>query len=429
MKLGKRYSAHLFRGAVRCGAPAVLAFVWLTGTGYAQSTDERLGELERKVRLLTGEVEKRQFGDLFIEVGESKYGLGPAASKIYYKDQGISIGGYGEMLYQNREDQSDELDFLRAILYFGYKFTDQWVFNSEIEWEHAATGEEGSVSVEFATLDYLFHEWVNLRVGLMLLPVGLINEMHEPTVFLSARRPDVENRIIPTTWRENGVGLFGEVGPFSYRAYFVNGLEGADFSASGLRGGRQKGSKALADDFAYVGRIDYVDIPGLLVGGSIYHGDSGQDLAFDLDTTIYEAHLDWKWRGWEFRVLGTIAEVDDVAELNAFRAEEEGVDISEIDSAGEELWGWYVQLGYDLFAGLDLGAQAFTPFVRWEQFDTQSDVPAGFTESGAFDVDLLTVGVNYKPIDQLVFKAEWQRFDDDAGEDKNQVNLAMGYVF
>lgn len=224
---------------------------------FAQDASARIIALEQKVEALTQEMKHTQLGDVFIKPTESIHGMGASASKIYQTTEGVSIGGYGEALYQNFDgDKSSQADFLRAVLYFGHKFNDQWLLNTEIEFEHASTGEDGSVSVEFAYLDYLMKDALNLRVGLVLIPMGFVNELHEPNAFLSARRTDIESTIIPSTWRENGVGLFGNAGNVSYKAYIVNGLDAKDFSASGLRGGRQKGSKALAEDLAVVGRVD-----------------------------------------------------------------------------------------------------------------------------------------------------------------------------
>ena len=207
-------------------------------------------------------------------------GLGPAASKVYNVERGVSIGGYGEMLYQSfaseTEDgsasaKSDQLDFLRAIVYVGYKFNDRIHFNSEIEFEHASTGKGGEVSVEFAYLDFSLRPELGIRGGMLLVPMGFINELHEPPIFYGARRPEVESAIIPTTWRENGAGIFGEAGPVEYRAYAVAGLDASGFSASGIRGGRQKGARSLAEDFAFTGRVDLTSVPGLLAGISFLY--------------------------------------------------------------------------------------------------------------------------------------------------------------
>ena len=138
------------------------------------------------------------------------------------------------------------------------------------------------MSVEFAALDYLYHPALNFRAGLVLVPMGFVNEVHEPPFFLGTQRPTPERAIIPSTWRENGVGIYGELGEgrLQYRAYAVNGFDASGFTSSGLRGGRQKGSRAKANDLGFVGRVDFEPLAGWLVGGSYYRGDSGQDQDF-----------------------------------------------------------------------------------------------------------------------------------------------------
>jgi hypothetical protein len=399
-------------------------------TAAAMTDAERIAELEKKVEALSRDVETVRLGDLAPPVGEGKYGLGPGASKIYFQKEGVSIGGYGEAVYQNFDssEKTDEWDFLRAVLYTGYKFSDKLILNTEIEIEHAADDQEGEVAVEFAYLDYLARREINFRAGLLLVPVGLISELHEPTTFLSARRPDVESRIIPSTWRENGVGLFGDVAGFSYKAYLMNGFDAEGFTASGLRGGRQKGSKAEADDLAGVLRIDYTAAPGLIAGGSVYYGNSGQDLEADVSTLIYEAHVDFKRGGWDLRALAVAAELDDVAELNGILSAELE-DPTTFSSVGERMVGGYVQAGYDILNLIRPGEMSLTPFVRLEAYNTQDEVPDGYTASAANDVELLTIGLNFKPNDQVVAKAEYQIYDDAGGKLPDQWNLAMGYVF
>ena len=404
--------------------------------GIAQD-EQRIVALEQKVVLLEREAERNAFGETVMEVGDSVYGLGAAASKVYGVPQGVSMGGYGEALYQHYDsDKTDVFDFLRGVLYFGYKYNDQWVFNSEIEFEHASTSKKGSASVEFAYLDYLASPALNLRAGLLLVPVGIVNELHEPTAFLSARRPDVENRIIPSTWRENGVGLFGEVAEgLSYKAYVVNGLRGEQFSSKGLRGGRQKGSKAQADDFAGVLRLDYQPTTALTTGASYYNGDSGQALDVSANTSILEAHVDYRSKGVEFQALYTQAELDDAAALSRTVAgkNDDGsakVD-SEINAIGSTMSGWYVQLGYDLLAhkGDGQDERSLTPFIRFSRYNTQDSIPDGFKRNGTMDVEVTTIGVNFKPLDEIVFKADMQFYDNAAGSGVDQFNLAVGYVF
>ena len=392
---------------------------------------DRMAELERQVEALAAEVEKLKLQDVAIEPGERAHGLSPSASKVYFKESGVSLGGYGEALYQNFEDdaKTDEWDFLRLVLYAGYKYNERLLLNTELEVEHASTDKEGYVSVEFAYIDYLWIPEFNLRGGMVLVPVGLLSEFHEPTTFFGARRPDTESKIIPSTWRENGVGVFGDVAGFSYKAYLMNGFKGEDFTAAGVRGGRQKGSEALAEDLAGVLRIDYTAINDLLVGASLYYGDSGQDLPFSLDTTIADLHLDWKYKGFSLRALGAIAELDGAEDLTAFIAERDEKELSAVDPVGERMTGWYVEAGFDLFSVLRPGEASLTPFVRIEQYNTQDKVPAGFTASGKNDVELTVVGLNFKPIEEIVLKAEYQMYDDAADSLQDQWNLGLGYIF
>jgi hypothetical protein len=284
------------------------------------------------------------------------------------------------------------------------------------------------VSVEFAYLDFLWRPQLNLRAGLLLMPVGFLNELHEPTVFLGADRPEVETRILPTTWSETGFGLFGNAGPFTYRSYVVNGLDARGFTDDGLRGGRQGGKEANAEDLAWVGRLDYTGVPGLLVGGSVYAGNAGQGIEtpggrkLSVGTRIFEGHLEWKWRGLELRALGAQADLDDVAGLNS------ALDLEGDESVGERLRGYYLQLGYDVLAGRG-GARALIPFARWESLNTQDAVPAGFLVNPDTDIDILTLGLVYKPIEQIVLKIDYQNVDNQAGTGADRFNVLLGYVF
>jgi len=414
----KRFSASL----------VCMATIW---TAHAQTDGERIEQLERQVEALSMSLEQRELGSLFPEITESEYGFGPGASKVYNAEPGsLSIGGYGEIRYKNKEEGSDEFDALRGVIYMGYKYTDQWVFNSEIEFEHGSTSKEGSASLEFATIDYLASDVLNARAGLLLVPMGLVNKLHEPTTFLSTQRPETEKRIIPSTWRENGAGIFGDLGGgLSYEAYIVNGLKGEDFDDSGFRGGRQKGSEAVADNMGYVARIDWDGATGLNLGGSAYTGDSGQDSGIELDTTIVEAHADYRFQGLHLRGLFAAATLDGAAELNALRAEAEEVDVSEIDSAGEDLVGWYAELGYDILNTVNSGEASLTPFVRYEEINTQDSVPEGGKINGKRDRQITTIGVAFQPIDELIFKLDYLMNDSAAGDLGNQVNLGLGYVF
>lgn len=399
---------------------------------------ESLEDLQKKVDVLASEIQrlKDDKKEILLPLTEQgKFGLSPAASKVYGVEQGVSIGGYGEMLYENFEKGNSELDFLRVITYVGYKFNKQWVFNSEIEFEHGSTNNAGSVSVEFAYLDYLYRDWLNFRAGLLLVPMGWINELHEPTVFLGAERPETERLIIPSTWRENGLGIFGSVSKLNYKFYILNGFDATGLGASGASGytsngfrdARQNGSKAIANDFAAVLRLDTTPVQGLIVGTSVYAGESGQTRKDNNGetihgwTTIADAHVDYRWRGLEMRGLFAFANVGDAKEINdALGAPASGV--------AKNLMGYYAQVGYDVLQELET-EQKLIPFFRYERVDTQYDVAAGYTEDLSKKRDFYTVGLSYKPIMNVVLKGDYQFQSNDASTGVDQWNLALGYLF
>jgi hypothetical protein len=400
-------------------------------------------ELARRIDALSRELEARKLGEVADPAppagSEGKWGLGPAASKVYGKTSGLSIGGYGESLYQNfdatREDgrpsgKTNEWDYLRAVLYVGWKFDRTFVLNSEIEYEHSSTGKGGEVSVEFATLDALLRDEVNLRAGLVLVPMGLVNEMHEPPTYLGARRTDTETRIIPTTWRANGVGAFGAAGPLAYKLYVTESLDATSYSAAnGLRSGRQNGARATADNLAVTGRVDLVSVPGLLLGASFFTGDSGKDLStsgqsFGARTTAWDLHADLKLGGLALRGMYARVSVDDVALLNA------ALGLTGNRSVGEEMEGYYLSAGYEVLSKLAPGtSMALTPFVRYERTDTQKEVPAGWTRNGENDRKAWTVGLDFKPIPAIAVKLDWQDYTNAAGTGVPQWNAALSYLF
>lgn len=402
------------------------------GPSREESATAEVDELRRQLDILAEEIERLRSGEEEVEVTNQEaqsLGVGPAAASVYRKKQGVSIAGYGEMLYENFDgDKGSKVDFLRHILYTGYRFNDKFVFNSEIEFEHASTGKYGSASVEFAYLDYLATDYLALRAGLLLVPMGLTNEFHEPNVFLGARRPETERQIIPTTWRENGFGALGSIGMFNYRAYVINGLNASGFSSGGLRGGRQKGSKAKASDLAFVGRLDLAPRPGVFFGGSVYRGGSdqgqfslnGRDL--DVMTTIGEVHAQVQLRGFDVRALYARSTVQDVEGLNEVRS------LIGNESIGETLQGGYFQVGYNVLSQFH-ETLGLSPYYRFEQLNTQNKVPLGFSTDPARDGTFNTLGLEFKPIFNIVVKSDYQWNRNQAGTGRNQWNLALGYSF
>ena len=406
----------------------------------------KLGELERKVDVLTQEIEKLKLGESADPIAEGAVsGFAPAASKVYRaRLSKISIGGYGEMTYQNfskrRQDADpaavrDEADFLRAVLYVGTKFNDWILFNSELEFEHASTGKgRGEVSVEQAYIDFQLRPEIGVRAGTLIVPMGLQNEVHEPTTFHGVRRTSVEQNIIASTWRENGAGVYGDFGPLSYRAYLVSGLQATTntgvtgFAASGgLRNGRSSGAKSYAEDLASVTRIDYKPVSGVMIGGSVYVGQADQSLiAVSVPVSLWESHLKAEYRGAELRALyaeGRVGNADSVNIANGYTS-------GARTSIGSKLFGGYVEGAFDVLTlSKDSRGHSLSPFFRYERYDTQAQTPAAFAKNPANSRVEYTAGLTYKPISQVAVKADHQWMRNQARTGVNQWNLGLAYIF
>ncbi len=407
------------------------------------ASEEKIKRLEEQIKVLADEIEAIKSASVTEPpVYETEFGVAPAASKVYRVDQGVSFGGYGELLIANvKEDSHDIVDTLRLVLYNGYKYNDHIVFNSEIEFEHGTTGKNkdgsaGSASVEFALIDFLISDQFNLRGGLLLTPFGIVNEIHEPTTFYGVGRPEVERRIIPSTWRESGAGAHGTfdlggAGELSYRAYAMSSADARGFKASDNRSLRIKGNRARFDDIAFVGRLEYDPIPGIKIGGCMFYGNTGQDEEVNGQTIdglfqMYEVDAQFQYAGLDLRALSVWTMLDDAALINQLNGYEGNA------SVGEEQSGWYVLGAYNIFSALNSGSkymEYLAPFFRYEKFDTQKEVPTGYERNPVNERTQYTIGVNYKPIPNVVIKAEYQNLDNEASEAKNQFNFGLGYVF
>ena len=452
----------LLASALAC--PLALA---AAATDEELAEEDRIGALERKLELLTSELERTRADMVVPEEGElvSVYGLGPGASKVYGLTRGLSLGGYAEGLYtaivdDKRESGSkNRADFLRAVLYAGYKFTDSIIYNMEIEFEHATTSStdssgSGSASVEFAALDFLIEPWLNARAGMLLVPMGFLNEIHEPPFYYGTHRPDAETRILPTTWRENGAGIFGQIAEqVEYKIYLMNGFNAEGFGPEGLRDGRQKGNRALAEHLAVIGRLDYSPLPELLVGGSVYVGNSGQDQDItvtsggttlgevgvpDALTTIWEVHGQLQTAGLHARALFTMAHVDDAADLSralgpipAAPGLPGGIGVlSAGEAVADTMLGMYAEIGYEILQWIMPETEmTLEPFFRYEFVDTQYEVPEGFTRDRSEIVSTYTGGIHFEPIPNVVIKLDYRNRSARKGSLGDEVNAGVGVVF
>jgi len=436
---------------------ALALLLAVSGTALAQAApdggtsnaalQQEVDELRRRVEILGEELEAQKTGSAPAVAGSGDLvdrgralGLSPAASKVYQKD-GLSIGGYGETIvtfYGGRlEDGTvapvDNIaDTLRAVLYVGYKFNDWLVLNSEFEFEHSGFSDEhpqGEAIVEFVYLDFLISKAFNVRAGQMLLPVGFINELHEPPTFLGAYRPALENEagLIPTTWHEIGVGFHGELPlNLNYRLYLVNGLNAAGFDAEGnggIGGGRQDGHQAIANKFGLTARLDWNPLAGLLVGASFYGGDSQQtNDAKAIWTTLVEAHLEYRSHGFQGRAI--YARVTNSGDgLAALGSDAQAFNTGTVQSGG------YVEAGFDVLSLIPSTRMALIPFVRYERFNTQVAVAPGASVDPANLQTNVYLGVNYKPIPQVAVKLDYDIRTNAARTGRNQFNIALAYLF
>jgi len=309
--------------------------------------------------------------------------------------------------------------------------------NSELEFEHASTsdtgGGSGSVSVEFATLEFFWRDEINFRAGMLLLPMGFVNEIHEPPYFHGVQRPEVERRILPSTWRENGAGFFGDLagGSLSWRAYVVTSLDGENFSDAGVRGGRQNGNRAKAEDLALVLRADWEPefAPGLLLGGSFFSGgvDHSTTLANgntlpDARLNLWEVHAQYRRGPFHARALYASSNLSNA--LNFNRAHNRALNAP----IAEATLGYYAEASWDLLPG----PRILAPFLRYELVNTQDEVPAGYTAKLSRDRTVQTVGIGFHPHPDVAIKLEYRSLDprSSAGGDlTDELSIGIGFAF
>ena len=322
-----------------------------------------------------------------------------------------SIGGYGELHYNNLSGKGgasdkDEIDFHRFVLFFGHEFTDDIRFFSELELEHSLSGngKDGEVELEQAYIDFDLNDNHTARAGLFLLPVGIINETHEPPTFYGTERNPIEKNIIPATWWAAGAGAHGELGAgFSYDAYIHSGLN-VDNGFS-IRSGRQKVSKAKANDPA--ARIKYTGIPGLELAVSAQHQQNmGQGLVAGLESgNLIETHAIWSTGPFTVKALYAAWDID------GYAVEAVGADKQE---------GFYVEPSLRLSEKFGI----FARFNQWDNYAGSNSGTAKDTEKEQWDV-----GINYWPHEDVVIKADYQYQNNDDGKEQNGLNLGIGYQF
>ncbi|MDD9892057.1 MAG: porin [Gammaproteobacteria bacterium] len=317
-----------------------------------------------------------------------------------------SIGGYGELHYNNIKDGDDEIDFHRFVLFINHEFNDRIRLFTELELEHALAGDgaEGEVELEQAYIEFDLNDKLQAKGGLFLVPVGILNETHEPPTFYGVERNNVESRIIPSTWWEAGAALNGRNDDgLSWDVALHSGLE-LEATDSSIRSGRQKVAEAIGNDPAVTGRLRYTGVAGLDLAATVqYQSDITQSRETEeASATLLQAHAIYQTGG---------------TKLTAFYA------TWDIDNAAFETEGSDEQTGYYLEASQKVSEQVGV-FVRHENWDNRAG-NATDTEN-----DQQTLGVNYWPHENVVIKADIFNREETGGTTETEgFNLGIGYQF
>ncbi|QOP45822.1 porin [Sulfurimonas paralvinellae] len=375
---------------------------------------KEIAELKETTQSLIDETSdlKTGFNYTTVDTDKSHSGLGAAASKVYYSKSPLSIGGYGEMYYSttNSDDDtedSSETQVKRLITYLGYKFSDNIILNTEIEYEGGgvtASGGGDEVVVEFMYIDFLMNKNYNFRVGNMLMPVGLTNQRHEPTLFTTVQRPQTAYYLIPTTWNESGAMIYGEITEgLEYKLAGVSALQPDDTAgAKWLRKGRGSSFEVKNPGFAGVARLDYTGINGLLVGASVYN---------DSKITMWDAHMNYENSG--ARLYGTYTQTK--------RSDTTAAQVKEMS-------GGYINASFDLLT-LTSYNKKLPVFIQYERVNPQEKLADGTTNSA---INTTTVGINFFPHEQVVLKMDYAMADNDfanTGTNADTFSISMGFIF
>jgi hypothetical protein len=318
------------------------------------------------------------------------------------------LSGYMEAHYNKPQLLDGELDFHRFVLLVTHRYSDRIRFVGELEVAHAFVEgfeEAGELELEQAYIDFLLSRSFNIRAGMMLVPVGIINERHEPPVFYGVERPLLDTAIIPTTWFDVGLGVHGELGRgWRYRTFLMAPLNAARFTAEeGLRDGRQKGSRANLGKVAVTGRVEYVGTRGLTVGTSFWTGKSGFEFRprFDVPVHVLEADARYSRGRLDLRAQTAQVSVSNTLELNDAVGRTIGID----PNVAKTMRGAYVEAGYRVVSGArfgDIGA-----FVRYEDVDTQFRMAPGYLALKEFDRTAWVIGATYWPDADIAVKIDY----------------------
>ena len=369
-----------------------------------------------------------------------------AAQMLQY-NKGLTVGGYGNVDYNqplnNDVMQNGKLDVHRLVMLFGYHFNTKTSLITEIEYEHVK-----EVYIEQAYLNYRLNPRMNLRGGLLLVPMGIINEYHESTTFNGVERPLIDKYLAPTTWREIGAGISGNLPSIAmkYQAYLINGFNGYDGTANlngqkGLRGGRQKAAESFISAPNFTAKAEYYGILGLSVGVSAYLGktqstmyngiDKNNDAAIEaadssvVGISMFGLDMRYQVNGIQLKGQMYYTSLSNTDEYNTFTSQG-----SQPNDLGSSMFGYYLEAGYDVFHTNRSVESQLIPFIRYSNYDTQNSMEKGFSNNKANARTAITTGLTYKITNGSAVKADMQFFKSEADtEYSKQLNLGIAFWF
>lgn len=351
----------------------------------------------------------------------------------------VNLFGYGEMYYtrpkRSTADNTAMATARRGVLGFAYRFNDKTRFAAELEIENAvvSAGDQGEVAFEQLYVEHDLNPDLTLKAGLFLLPLGYLNETHEPTRYMGVMRNQVETAIIPSTWREMGLGLQGRtesgwrwntgiVTSFDLNRWPTDADGRSETQASPLGAIHQEGQLANATSLATYGALNYDGQPGLNLGGGLFQGGVGQkrpDSSFsNARLSLYEWHAKWQYRRWELSGVSALGQFNGVDAFNA-----SGI----ANPVPKQFKGWYAQAVYRAWQN---GEQSLVPFVRYERLNTAQGypgLPQGLAPTTEPDTRTLTAGLSFYLHPQVVLKADLQRFLNNSALDR--FNLGLGFHY
>lgn len=380
---------------------------------------------------------------LFAQTGTAETNfLENAASRVAGKVNPLTIGGYAQIDYNQPfgagQLNNGMLEVHRVVLLFGYKYSEKLNFVTEIESEHV-----NEIYIEQAFLDYKLGKYLTLRSGLILIPMGIINEYHEPSTYNGVERPFIDNLLSPTTWRELGAGFTGNIPAVSlkYQAYMVTGFAGYKGTTalldgkSGFRKGRQKGIMAFASSPDFTGRIDFYGLPKTTVGLSVYNGKTESTLFNGLDRSdsngiaradssvvgLTMAGADFRFQTSGIGIRGQVyyTSIRNSSQYNSFT----GKDL------GRAMTGWYLEAGYDILRVLSSTSTSLIPFMRYETADTHFRTDGSIFKNQAYKFHVLTTGISLKPDTDVALKTDVQIIKDGTGRITNTFNCGVAVWF